>query len=67
MSKNLDVEECESKTGSVSSGISEWTLILLAKGLVMTFREKLENHGLVLRRAIANTLQINVGFKCNLV
>jgi radical SAM/Cys-rich protein len=67
MSKNLDVEQSESKTGSVSSGISEWTLILLATGLVMTFREKLENHGLALRRAIANTLQINVGFKCNLV
>ena len=33
----------------------------------MTFREKLENHGLELRRAAANTLQINVGFKCNLV
>ena len=33
----------------------------------MTFREKLENHGLELRRAAANALQINVGFKCNLV
>jgi radical SAM/Cys-rich protein len=32
----------------------------------MTFREKLEKHGLELRRAAAAVLQINVGFKCNL-
>jgi len=32
----------------------------------MTFREKLEHHGLELRRAAAAVLQINVGFKCNL-
>ena len=32
----------------------------------MTFREKLENNGLELRRATTNVLQINVGFKCNL-
>jgi radical SAM/Cys-rich protein len=32
----------------------------------MTFRDKLEQHGLELRRAAATVLQINVGFKCNL-
>ncbi len=32
----------------------------------MTFKEKLENHGLELLRAAAAVLQINVGFKCNL-
>ncbi|MGA2228708.1 MAG: hypothetical protein ABSH41_30100, partial [Syntrophobacteraceae bacterium] len=31
-SKHLDVEESEPETGSVSSGVSEWTLIRLAKG-----------------------------------
>ncbi len=32
----------------------------------MTFREKLDNHGLELRRVNAAVLQINVGFRCNL-
>ncbi len=32
----------------------------------MTLREKLESHGLELRRATTSALQINVGFKCNL-
>jgi radical SAM/Cys-rich protein len=32
----------------------------------MTFKEKLENNGLVLRRGQAAVLQINVGFRCNL-
>ena len=42
------------------------SLIRPSTGLVMTFRETLENHGLQLRRAQSTALQINVGFKCNL-